>query len=330
MNKVGIEWPFGDLAAEAASNQSHPLFQGHWSCDIACNACPHGDSAVEGCVPIIVENPLDRRFKDCSASVCKDEFDACSANAQCELEHVFEAFWEGHQDSTLLTFQATMSCLDEKEHHIEECAMYWARFSQHYSKESSSGQSGSGQPFAEPGFDIALEARNLMVSAGVSTAQANAIIESLFAIREQLEGLVMANGTPDMKKLFENDIVVQAMKDADDLDVGAVQAAASEFVATDFCTDYESKCGNAGFDDTAQCKTWYAGADDGVVGATSGATKACYQYHLSLAANTASEGFHCPHAKGTAVCVDQSQTGGASAISAATAVVGAGLIAALY
>jgi len=123
-----LDWPFGDLAAEAASNPDHPLFQGHWSCDIACNACPHGDAAVEGCVPIIVEDPLDLRFKDCSASVCKDEFDACSANAQCELEHVFEAFWEGgdwetHYIETIpLTFQAMMSCLNEKKDHIKECA----------------------------------------------------------------------------------------------------------------------------------------------------------------------------------------------------------------
>jgi hypothetical protein len=82
--------------------------------------------------------------------------------------------------------------------------------------------------------------------------------------------------------------------------------------ATEFCAAYETTCKDIGtnFANTTACETWYSAADAGTLAdpisdTAAGATRACYQYHLSLAGGAATDAAttHCPHAKGTAVCV---------------------------
>jgi hypothetical protein len=94
--------------------------------------------------------------------------------------------------------------------------------------------------------------------------------------------------------------------------IAGMASAQTAQTATEFCTDYTSKCASEPnpFASTAACETFYNDAAAGTVAnpAASGPTRACYQYHLSLATDTASEGTHCPHARGTSVCVVQPQT----------------------
>ena len=82
--------------------------------------------------------------------------------------------------------------------------------------------------------------------------------------------------------------------------------------ATEFCASYETTCAAVGtnFANTAACTAWYNAADAGTLAdpisdTAAGATRACYQYHLSAAGSAATDAktTHCPHAKGTAVCV---------------------------
>ena len=61
---------------------------------------------------------------------------------------------------------------------------------------------------------------------------------------------------------------------------------------------------------SAACEAWYEAADAGTLGTSRsstsrGATRACYQHHLGLATanDTDMQALHCPHARGTAVCV---------------------------
>lgn len=75
-----------------------------------------------------------------------------------------------------------------------------------------------------------------------------------------------------------------------------------------FCKEYQDKCANIGtpFKDTEACRTFYTAAAPGTVAVpisktAAGATRACYQYHLS--AVPADAAVHCPHARGTSVCV---------------------------
>ena len=84
--------------------------------------------------------------------------------------------------------------------------------------------------------------------------------------------------------------------------------------AAEFCAAYQTTCANIGtnFVNTAACETWYNAADAGTLAdpisnTAPGATRACYQYHLSAARGAAAT--HCPHAKGTAVCVAPADTG---------------------
>jgi len=63
-------------------------------------------------------------------------------------------------------------------------------------------------------------------------------------------------------------------------------------------------------DYTAKCEAFYTGAAAGTLGnpitkTAAGATRACFQYHLSAAAaaGAGNAATHCPHAKGTTLCV---------------------------
>jgi len=74
--------------------------------------------------------------------------------------------------------------------------------------------------------------------------------------------------------------------------------------AEQFCADYEATCG--AWEGDTSCADWFNAAPAGEAGATEGASQACYSYHLG-AAMSGEEGAadtHCPHARGTAVCVE--------------------------
>ena len=54
------------------------------------------------------------------------------------------------------------------------------------------------------------------------------------------------------------------------------------------------------------CVDWWAAAAAGTEGDTSGATQACYSYHLSVAQSSEGDDveLHCSHAAGAAPCTD--------------------------
>lgn len=97
--------------------------------------------------------------------------------------------------------------------------------------------------------------------------------------------------------------------------------AATAAAATAFCSTYDSTCGDDatatkfGADGatagemTAACEMWYKAADAGTADDMKGATRGCYEYHLTAAqvqgddAGVASAATHCQHAKGDSVCV---------------------------
>ena len=100
----------------------------------------------------------------------------------------------------------------------------------------------------------------------------------------------------------------------------ATSTCAAPVAQTDaeFCTLYQTTCDGVGpsfsglsqADYTAKCKAFYTGAAAGTLGdpinkTAAGATRACFQYHLSAAAaaGASNKAYHCPHAKGTTVCV---------------------------
>jgi hypothetical protein len=90
------------------------------------------------------------------------------------------------------------------------------------------------------------------------------------------------------------------------LGVPEVSTAAEEFCSlfTDTCGDWEGG---------VSCEVWYNAADMGNPADTSGASQACYDYHLGVAAADTSAdpangsySVHCEHAAGVSVCVDGS------------------------
>ncbi len=77
-----------------------------------------------------------------------------------------------------------------------------------------------------------------------------------------------------------------------------------------FCELYGDTCGE--WDGAASCVDWYNAADAGTEGDTSGASQACYDYHLGAAAGDTDAdpangvySMHCDHAAGAAPCVDE-------------------------
>ena len=117
------------------------------------------------------------------------------------------------------------------------------------------------------------------------------------------KGLADAKAAADGKATKDAE-AAKAAKDA--------PAAPVAQTATEFCGLYETTCKDIGtnFADTAACVAWYNAADAGTLAdpisdTAAGATRACYQYHLSAAGSAATDAktTHCPHAKGTAVCV---------------------------
>ncbi|MGB0591085.1 MAG: fasciclin domain-containing protein, partial [Myxococcota bacterium] len=71
---------------------------------------------------------------------------------------------------------------------------------------------------------------------------------------------------------------------------------------TTFCDDYVATCGEWPVAETS-CADWWAAAEMGTEGDTTGATQACYTYHLGVAASMTEQAdidMHCAHALGMA------------------------------
>ena len=69
--------------------------------------------------------------------------------------------------------------------------------------------------------------------------------------------------------------------------------------AVSFCASYTATCGD--WADDTPCEEWFDAAEPGTEGDDSGATQACYEYHLGVAMSMEPE-VHCPHAAGAAPC----------------------------
>ena len=93
-------------------------------------------------------------------------------------------------------------------------------------------------------------------------------------------------------------------------------AALCEGGAAQFCQIYSEVCGE--WTAETACVEWYDASAEGEEGATEGANRACYNYHLSAAGDGETEeeleanaALHCPHIVGEgAMCVDGEMTGG--------------------
>lgn len=74
--------------------------------------------------------------------------------------------------------------------------------------------------------------------------------------------------------------------------------------AYNFCKSYSTSCAlSAQFESMGECITWYNNASTGIAGETSGASQACYDYHLGVAAGSGNPAsIHCMHAKGGTPC----------------------------
>ena len=79
--------------------------------------------------------------------------------------------------------------------------------------------------------------------------------------------------------------------------------------AESFCSLFAETCGD--FPINMVCEDWYNAAEAGNEGDASGASQACYSYHLEVAAADTSAdpangsySAHCDHAAGLAVCVE--------------------------
>jgi hypothetical protein len=68
--------------------------------------------------------------------------------------------------------------------------------------------------------------------------------------------------------------------------------------ATSFCADYTQQCGNtwAEYNPQTTCAVFFDAAPPGITGEESGASQACYLYHLGLVPTMGDE--HCGHAAG--------------------------------
>ena len=121
------------------------------------------------------------------------------------------------------------------------------------------------------------------------------------------DGEVCNNGTCEAAPPADCD---PACADGEVCNDGTCEAAPASFCDTFAATcDGVMTCGanadeDCAFADAATCQTWWEGTPEGTD--ASGATQACYSYHLGVAGGTdaGSADTHCPHAKGDAVCVD--------------------------
>ena len=83
-----------------------------------------------------------------------------------------------------------------------------------------------------------------------------------------------------------------------------------------FCESWTATCGEWMMD--TSCEDWWAPAAPGVEGDSTGASHACYEYHLGVAQVQETEEdtiMHCMHAAGDAPCVDPEPTGPGACIA---------------
>ena len=77
-------------------------------------------------------------------------------------------------------------------------------------------------------------------------------------------------------------------------------------VEVTYCERYTAACGD--WTEETSCADWWAASPAGTDGDASGATQACYSYHLSVAEmqedGSAERTEHCGHSMGMAPCVD--------------------------
>ena len=116
---------------------------------------------------------------------------------------------------------------------------------------------------------------------------------------------------------------------------GAAQAQTAIQDAAQFCAYYQSTCSAIGtnFANTAACETWYNAAPAGTLadpigGTEAGGTRACYQYHLSVAPGAPAT--HCPHARGTTLCVNSTESAASTASASAVATTLAAVVGTLF
>jgi hypothetical protein len=70
-----------------------------------------------------------------------------------------------------------------------------------------------------------------------------------------------------------------------------------------FCELYTATCGDFPTDFGSDCETWYSGADAGTENDATGASQACYDYHLGVATQQSDQAMidaHCAHSLGLA------------------------------
>ena len=78
-------------------------------------------------------------------------------------------------------------------------------------------------------------------------------------------------------------------------------ASMAQDMEASFCEEWTATCGDWMADTT--CADWWAAAAEGTEGDSTGATKACYWYHLDVAKGMTEQGMidvHCAHAMGAA------------------------------
>ena len=86
-----------------------------------------------------------------------------------------------------------------------------------------------------------------------------------------------------------------------DGDTSTNNSSQSDDNATNFCELYTATCREWSSD--TSCVDWYSAAEAGTEGDSSGATQACYDYHLDVASGVEDQGeidAHCSHAVGAA------------------------------
>ena len=114
-----------------------------------------------------------------------------------------------------------------------------------------------------------------------------------------------------------SDIMIEVVNDAVVLN-GSVNVTATDVMASNgiihvidavllppaptFCDSYMATCGDWPVAETS-CADWWAAAEVGTEGDSTGATQACYSYHLNVAADMTEQAdidMHCAHALGMA------------------------------
>lgn len=88
--------------------------------------------------------------------------------------------------------------------------------------------------------------------------------------------------------------------DTEDTDTEDTETETTD-AAEEFCELFVATCGD--WPNETACVDFYNAAPAGTEGDNSGATQACYEFHLNRAIET-EDTVHCEHASGESPCVD--------------------------